>query len=1013
MKKRLFVFFSFLLLFYACKDRSTPADIADDLGLEKLKVEDVSVLEKMDERLFCNFGEVERYSVSLTVRPKSQNSVDVLITTNGKDTKGTLPYYTCSLVDGSNEIKVILTSKKDSSNKRTYTIRINKRISTVPNESSSKIKELKVDDKDILPLLKNNVANCQDVVATKSSVKVYVLPHNPSASIEVLNAEETVTSIDANTKNVNLAFGQNEIRVIVTSEAEGDKEHIIKIYRDEDLRLKSFIVDEDEHYDEDKDRIRENTIKFPKDKTETTVKIEARLDYATITLKHNGNKVEFKNGSSKILLEPGRNGIEVIIKGKGEKKSKTYKVIFLRLSPSVDSGKLLILRADDEDVLNLLSKDNVITLPPCNNDKASLKVEARVDTGITIKVLNNGTDVSGDGIYNVPLNEGKNKIEVKLYSGTNPVETYSIFITRFPPQLAPNAPNSDEVQVNIVLSDGVNGSSVDGSYIDISKTKDGSSVSRVLVRNGNVKVNLKKNDFYDFKVEGQNTDYSHIRYAASNVISYYIDEKTKTVPIVQFPLQRITRPSEAPSITEFKFGDAVLNVGEEHTTDQMKNIDIKVLTSSIIKELSYNSPLPMLAIGFVPTTADAEKKDVVNATQYGKTVKNTDGKFESVWNWHSLSAYKLIKGDVFDVVIVLYDVANNRLEYHFRLKTSDSVAEDESIKISDLNMRFESYPTPSNLFSIDRDAFTKNSSHYSNTLGFKVKKDFNHIACLGFDVYRKCVDDGEDFRLIKHFVYKTPKISSNSSEHTLSDNDGELEDEKTYQYKIVAYTFDGKKSKLESSPMLELKVPKSTSLLLVSPVNVAITKDEAKGMDYVFKFSNPKILETAKEIRLGFLISDRQGNIPYCLKFKYVFNDPKSSGKDEIYFAARGDEKMYQGQYYYGTDYSKKRNSITNKQLEDLIQVDKTTGTVSLKKDFTSLGANLAKEPRSISYIEGGAYYWDILDWGADEYSDSDDFATKIISDEKNGVVIVSYTNDFYNGNNAWNGRGEFTIRFD
>ena len=47
MKKRLFVFFSFLLLFYACKDHSTSADIAD-LGLEKLKVEDVSVLEKMD-----------------------------------------------------------------------------------------------------------------------------------------------------------------------------------------------------------------------------------------------------------------------------------------------------------------------------------------------------------------------------------------------------------------------------------------------------------------------------------------------------------------------------------------------------------------------------------------------------------------------------------------------------------------------------------------------------------------------------------------------------------------------------------------------------------------------------------------------------------------------------------------------------------------------------------------------------------------------------------------------------
>ena len=261
-------------------------------------------------------------------------------------------------------------------------------------------------------------------------------------------------------------------------------------------------------------------------------------------------------------------------------------------------------------------------------------------------------------------------------------------------------------------------------------------------------------------------------------------------------------------------------------------------------------------------------------------------------------------------------------------------------------------------------------------------------------------------------MYETPKMSSNSVEHKISDNDGLLEEEKTYQYKIVAYTNDGKKSKLESSPMIELKVPKSTSLLLDSPVDVAISKNDAKNMDYVLKLSNPKILETAKEIHLGFLISDRQGSVPYCSKFKYVFND--SNGKDEIYFAMKGDEIMYQGYYYLGTGYSKKRNSVTNKQVEELIIIDKAAGTIKFTKNLTSLSSvNLAKSPKAISYIEGCAYYWDVLDYGTEEYIDYDDRPCEIISEERNGVTIYSHTNDYDNGNNAWNGRGQFTIRFD
>jgi len=1015
MRKRLVLFFCFLLLFYGCKDNSTPQDIVDDVGLEKLVVGNTSVLEKLDKDLSYNYpDEVEKYSISLIVRAKNKNAIDLTVITNGEETLGSYPYYDCSLADGNNEIKIISTSKKDSSNKKTYTIKINKKTSTTPDESSSKIKELKVDENNITSQLDSkNIAILSDVGKTKNKVKLYVLPHNPSAKIEVSNGNESIEKLDDNTSNVDLAFGQNEIRVVITSEIEGAKLHIIKIYREEDLGLKSFNVDGSEYCEDG--GINSNTIRFPTEKTETVVKIEAKADYATVALKHNRKEIKLKNGSCKLFLELGGNAVEVIVKGKNGIKTKTYSVIFMRTAPTTNIGKLITLKVDDKDVLNLLSKDNSITLKACNNDKTSLKVEARAKTGITIKVLND-EEVSGNGIYDVALKEGENKIVVQLYSGTNLVDTYSIFITRYPPQEAPNAPTAEEVQINIVLSDGVNGSPVDGSYINIFKTKTTTSLKRILVRNGKAKVNLPKNEFYDFKVEGRNTDYSQIRYAASDVISYYIDENTKVVPIVQFPLQRITRPAEAPSIKEFKFDNRVVSEATLTETESMKNIEIKVETSSTMEELQWNSPYPMLSVGFVPTNDLQQDQDFLYATEVKKPSKNADGKYESSWRWFTPYNMKLIKGEAFDVIIVLYDVANNRLEYHARFKTSDTTTEETSITVSDLNMEFTSYPTPSRLFSVGEDAFTHNSSHYSNIIYFKVKNGSSHVSCIGFDVYRKCVDDNEEFRLVKHFVYNLPKTSSNgysnSSYHILKDNDGVLEDEKTYQYKIVAFTDDGKKSKLDSSPTLKLKVPKSTSLLLDYPVNEAVTKEQTKNMDYVFKLSNPKILETAKEIRLGFLISDRKGVVLYASKFKYVFEDSSSSNKDEIYFAKLNDAKISQG-YYLGTNYSIKRSSVTPKAVQDLIKIDKTTGVIKLTKDFTSITqVNLTGQGR-ILYKEGNAYYWDVLDWGVKPYSDFDDKACKIVSKEKDGVIIVSNTNDYENGNNALNGRAEFTIRFD
>ncbi|MGP1520102.1 MAG: dentilisin complex subunit PrcA [Treponema sp.] len=1010
MRKKMILLFSFLLLFYSCKDNSRLQNTVDDVSLEKLELENDSILERFNENLFYDFGEVEKYSVSLMLKAKNENAIDVKVMTNGEKTIGVHQYYDCKLADGSNEIKIISSSKKDASNQKIYKIRITKKISTAPNNLSSRLKELKVDGNSILSSLDSkNIAELPDVVATKDKVTLYVEAHNTNAEVDISNEDNSLNRISDKEYDISLDFGLNRICVVITSEAEGAKQHIIKIYREEDLSLKSFSVDGTEYCENGK--IKKNNIRFMVGKTEAIVQAKAKADYATLIIKNNEKEIPFKNGSYRIPLELGRNAIEVVVRGKGGVRSKSYDISFTRPSPSNNDGKLLMLKADDKDLLNLLSKDNTITLAPYNNDKTVVKIEAKATHGINIKVLNNDSKVSGNGIYNVSLMEGNNRIVVQLYSSSNLIDTYSIFVIRYPKEDSPKSPSAEEVQIKLVLSDGVNGSPVDGSYVNIFKTKETTLLKRVLIRNGKVNVNLEKNQFYDFKVEGRNTYYSRIRYAASDVISYFVDGNTKVIPIIQYPLQRLTRPAEAPIIKGVKFNNNLIQTGVVNPITYMQNVNIEVETSAPIEKLQDNSPYPMLGVGFVPTDDGVKDVDVFYAEQYNATSKNANGKYESAWRWSSLYNIKLIKGDIFDVILVLYDIANNRIEYHTRFNTSGNINEDNAIKVNDMKIELRSYPTPSRTFSVGEDAFTKKSSHYTNKLKFKVKDGANHIQCIGFDIYRKCVEDGDDFRVVKHFVYDSPRDSSETRWHRIYDNDGVLEDEKTYKYKVIAYTNDGKKSVLDSSDEIEIKIPKSTSLLLEYPLKQAISLSEAQNMDYVFKLSNPKILDTAKEIHLGFLLSDRTGTVLYASKFKYVFDD--SNGKDEIYFATINDAKFYQNYYYIGTDYSIKRNNQDHGRVEELIKIDKSTGTIRLTKRFTALTEVNLMNNASIYYSKGTAFYWDIVDWGINAYSDADDRACKIISKEINGVTITSETNDVRNGNNAWNGRAEFTIKFD
>ncbi|MGP1520834.1 MAG: dentilisin complex subunit PrcA [Treponema sp.] len=1009
-----------VFFFINCKDQNTtnqqntpkpvPEKPKSTLGLEDIICDGVSVLPKMNKQNFCNFGKVKKYSLDLVVRLKDAGIVDVSVKVDEAIAHGSVPNYTCYLIDGHNIIEVTITSKTDPSKKETYKIKVNKVGNAVGEAESSRLKDIKVDGESIISQFGSNfVCNLKDAKKTKTDLELYVLPHNASATVTVTNGSENVEKIPDKKYKVSLSLGLNNIHISVNSQKEGTLVYKITIYREEELDLKSFKVEDTEYYDESTNKLKERVLEFPTDKEKVKVSVKAKDSNAKITFKHNGKVIEANADLYDLNLQNGNNGVEVIVSGL---RSNTYSIVLVRKSPT-KSG-LIKFAADEEDLIRLFSSSNSVTLPPRDNEKTKLKLEVLTTSDVTVKVKLKNVEVTGtSGVYEINLEEGDNDIVVELYKGGTLSTTYYIFVKRHKKVETPTAPASDEVEVTFILSDGVNGSPVDGSYLNISKINPSETPKRILVKNGKAKANLKRSSYYDFKVEGRNDKYAAKKYAASNVISYYIGTEPKVVPIVQRALERVTVKAEAPVVDKLTFDSSEVTAGTLTMSDKLKQISMEVTTAAPIEELRFTTPLPMLGVGFVPSTYDVNRSDVIPGTMTKESEKLGD-KWKAICAWNS--DISLVKEE--DVVIVLYDVASNRLEYHLRIKpTNVAMTEDDKISINEMSLEFRSFPTPSTLYSVGQDEGTKNSSQYRASVFFRAKKDNSDVLVKAFDLYRKCKEDGGDFKLVKHVTYKTPRVSAeNRKQHIAADTDSGLEDGKTYEYKVIVYTNDNKKSVLTSSNMISVKVPKSTSLLLDYPLRQNITSTEAENLGYVFKFSNPEILKEATEMKLGLFISDRTGTTLHISKFRYVFAD--TDGKPEVYFATKGDAwpptipGKPETKYEY-TKYSMKRSDITGIKLEDLINVDREKGIVKIQKDFFTISKINHTTICPINYKKGEAYYWDMVDYGKLDQSDHDDEPCQIIQRPSDSVTIISIVNDSRNGSNAWNGRGEFTIKFD
>ncbi len=551
--------------------------------------------------------------------------------------------------------------------------------------------------------------------------------------------------------------------------------------------------------------------------------------------------------------------------------------------------------------------------------------------------------------------------------------------------------------VEIIVLDGVNGSPVSQTILKIYE-KD--KLERTLiVQNGKVDVALKEGQFYDFKLEGRKNLKPY--YAASLVSSYLIEENTKHITILQAPLSKITKNTINPEVSEVKIENQKIEKWNKTPVSILKGVSFTLKSAYPCEEIKLETPHPMMALGYVPSTMD-EETCVLSAIQINK--KEGDSCYVSLYEAH-LDSIK-IKAEM-DIVIVAYDVAANRIEHHVRIfPEENAISEDESIKIEDLRLKLKMYPTPSQTFAIGKDPTTGCSTHYEATLFFNVKKGVEHVDCSSFELYRK-EKTQKDFVLVKRI-----ENISNSPDHKIIDTDGMLEEEKEYSYKIVAFTKGDAKSSFENVPEVTVKVMRPSPLILINPQHNAIIKySEAKNLSYSLKIATPQILENAKYMELGFMLSERGGKACYACKFKYVFN---KKGDDELYFATLSDVKKTPSGMYLETEYSQKLISITSKPVQTIVDVNDINGVVTLTKDFITLPINLVATP--FSYQKGATYYWDIVDWGLVDGLDVsyDDFPCHVVCDGNNdgSSEVIYYFNDKAHGSNAWNGREVFSIKY-
>lgn len=580
------------------------------------------------------------------------------------------------------------------------------------------------------------------------------------------------------------------------------------------------------------------------------------------------------------------------------------------------------------------------------------------------------------------------------------------------------------VKADISVSEFIGGTAVDGTELEVFYAGEKKLAASSHVKNGKAFVELEADSRYDFKLIGKKG-----KWAGSLIQNRYIGSSgVQHVRMLQLPHAIITRGVTPPEIISVKDKAADKEIKDGFKiTDSVTavTVDFKSETGAV-ESTSFGGFGAKMAIGTVPDFSSG-----MTGIHTGTEFK--DGIFISKYEFPAGKNFTTITGGENEMVIVGYDIANNRVEKHIKISCAIDEGEinfGETARFKELSMIVERYPYRVNLFSAFSD-YTKalnpigerNSAYVAYVL-FSLKKrgilgDVN-IPIQGFDIYRR--NKGEDeFKLVKKVLYNRQR---SSDLHQGFDTSSDLEENKEYEYKITVFNSDAQMQ----SPVMSVKLMESFTYNLTAPENYKeFTLEEAKNISYTCKIDNLKLLNKSEcdFIKSGLIIFDKIGTPQFGAKFKYLpasENEPADALLSVCILNNKIETRSLREMIKNGnlTEYN-----IT--KPEDLIKLNTDTGELTITEKFLQIprfniipinsNLNFGKN-EAMEYKYGEAYQWDIhAQWG-NPYMLTDDeamtFEKKFRFYYEDGSSGFSYSRAFGNnresGSNAVNGRFEFSI---
>jgi hypothetical protein len=297
------------------------------------------------------------------------------------------------------------------------------------------------------------------------------------------------------------------------------------------------------------------------------------------------------------------------------------------------------------------------------------------------------------------------------------------------------------------------------------------------------------------------------------------------------------------------------------------------------------------------------------------------------------------------------------------------------------------------LFGIGKDAMpvtVTGGTNYQATVSFSFTasdSDETNIPILGFKVYRS--SDAVNFAQVGLINYGSLSTGT-AGVHTYKDAESTLEVNRTYWFKVVAFTDDShmKESAVTSATLLP---PFTTSL--VAPATESTLDVSVKLPDYVFSISDPAILSGAlANDLLYFAPAIKQKDGPYVFygEFYYRFGATP--------FLA----------FRFGSNFHNVLGSFPG-SLSDYIVID--GGTITLKSALLNQVTNMWNYT-PIAYQSGVTFEWDMFGNNIGTLGTISGMNPVFL--QRTGVgggISRSYADAYEKGNQTINGWFEFTVK--